>query len=89
MGFPSGSSGKKKNKSANAGGKRDVGSIPGWGRFPGGGNGNRLKCSCLASTMDGVAWQDRVNRVINSQIPPKQLSMHACIINIFIQLVLS
>ena len=25
---------------ANAGDTRDTGSIPGWGRFPGGGNGN-------------------------------------------------
>ena len=33
-----------KNLPANA---RDVGSIPGWGRSPGGGNGNPLQYSCL------------------------------------------
>ena len=36
-----------KNLSANAGDVRDVGSIPGSGRSPGGGHGNPLQCSCL------------------------------------------
>ena len=36
-----------KNLSANAGDIRDVGSIPGSGRSPGGGNGNPLHYSCL------------------------------------------
>ena len=36
-----------KNPPANAGGIRDLGLIPGWGRFPGGGHGNPLQYSCL------------------------------------------
>ena len=36
-----------KNPSANAGDARDAGSIPGSGRFPGGGHGNPLQYSCL------------------------------------------
>ena len=36
-----------KNLPANAGDIRDVGSIPGLGRSPGGGHGNPLKYSCL------------------------------------------
>ena len=36
-----------KNPSANAGDVRDVGSIPGLGRSPGGGHGNPLQYSCL------------------------------------------
>ena len=32
---------------ANAGHIRDVGSVPGWGRSPSGGNGNPLQYSCL------------------------------------------
>ena len=32
-----------KNPPANAGDVRDMGSIPGLGRFPGGGNGNPLQ----------------------------------------------
>ena len=40
MGFSSGSVGK--TLPANAGNARDVGSIPGLGRSPGGGNGNPL-----------------------------------------------
>ena len=37
----------------------DMGSIPGWGRFPGGGNGNLLQCSCLKNYMDrGASVQE-------------------------------
>ena len=45
MGFPGGTSGK--NLPANTGGIRDVGSIPGSGRAPGGEHGNPLQSSCL------------------------------------------
>ena len=40
----------------NAGHVGDEGSIPGWGRSPGGGHGNPLQCSCLENLMDRVAW---------------------------------
>ena len=36
-----------KNSPANAGHVRDMGSIPGLGRSPGGGHGNPLQCSYL------------------------------------------
>ena len=36
-----------KNSPANAGDLRDVGSIPGLGRSPGGGHGSPLQYSCL------------------------------------------
>ena len=36
-----------KNLPANARDIRDVGSVPGLGRSPGGGNGSRLQYSCL------------------------------------------
>ena len=42
-----------KNLPANA---RDVSSIPGLGRFTGGGNGNLLQYSCLGNSMDRRAW---------------------------------
>ena len=45
-----------KNPPANAGDVRDADSIPGLGRFPGGGNGNPLQYSCLENSMDRVAW---------------------------------
>ena len=44
MGFPGGPVVKTNNSPANAG---DVGSIPGLGRCPGGGNGNALQKSFL------------------------------------------
>ena len=46
-----------KNLPANTGDVRDVGSIPGLGRSPGGGNGNPLQYSCLGNPMDRGAWQ--------------------------------
>ena len=45
--FPGGSDGK--TSACNA---RDWGSIPGWGRFPGAGNGNPLQYSCLKNSMN-------------------------------------
>ena len=49
-----------KYPTVNAG---DVGSIPGFGRSPGGGNGNPLQCSCLENPMDRGAWQATVQGV--------------------------
>ena len=46
-----------KNPSVSAGDIRDMSSIPGLGRFPGGGHGNPLQYSCLENPMDGGAWQ--------------------------------
>ena len=46
-----------KNPPANAGDVREVGSIPGSGRFPGGGHGNPLQCSCLENPMGRGAWR--------------------------------
>ena len=45
-----------KNPPANAGNIRDAGSVPGWGRSPGGACGNPLQYSCLESPMDRGAW---------------------------------
>ena len=41
-----------KNLPASAGDIRDVGSIPGLRRSPGGGHGNRLQDSCLENLME-------------------------------------
>ena len=41
-----------KNPSAHTG---DVGSIPGSGKSPGEGNGNRLQYSCLENSIDYIA----------------------------------
>ena len=57
-----------KNPPANAGDIRDLGSIPGLGRSPGGGNGNPLQYSCLENPMDREAWQAMVRRVTESEV---------------------
>ena len=47
LGFPRGLDGKE-----SAHNTRDLGSIPGLGRYPGEGNGNPLQYSCLENPMD-------------------------------------
>ena len=53
-----------KNPPANA---RDMGSIPGSGRSPGEGNGNRLEYSCLGNPVDRGAWRATVYEVTKSR----------------------
>ena len=55
-----------KNPPANAGDKREVGSIPGSGRSPEVGNGNPLQYSCLENPVDRGARQTIVHRVAES-----------------------
>ena len=64
FGFPGGP--VVKNPPANVGDARDVGSIPGLGRSPGGGNGNPLQYSCLVNPMDSGAWQTTVHGAAKS-----------------------
>ena len=56
-----------KNQSASAGDIRDVGSVSGFGRSPGEGNGNPFQHSCLENSMDTVAWQATVHGVAESE----------------------
>ena len=56
-----------KNPPANEGAVGDRGSIPGWERPPGGGNGNPLKGPCLRGPMDRGDWRATVPGVANSQ----------------------
>ena len=50
--FPGGSD--RKESACSAG---DLGSVPGWGRSPGEGNGSLLQYSCLENSVDRGAWQ--------------------------------
>ena len=63
--FPGGGSGKEPACQCTK--PRDVGSIPGWGRPPGGGHGNPLQYSCLVNPMDGGPWWAMVHRVTKSR----------------------
>ena len=60
-GIPSGA----KASICNAG---DVGSNPGWGKFPGVGNGNPLQSSCLENAMDRETWPATVHGVAKNWI---------------------
>ena len=55
-----------KNLPANAGFTGDASRSPGWGRSPGGGNGNPTQYSCLENSMDRQAWRATVHRVTKS-----------------------
>ena len=58
-----------KNLCASAGDVKDLGSIPGLERPPGGGHGNPLQYSCLENTpMDKEAWWTTVHGVTKSWI---------------------
>ena len=55
-----------RNLPANAGDIRDIGSIPGSGRFPGRRHGNPLQYSSLENLIDRGARQAIVHRVTKS-----------------------
>ena len=63
-----------KNHPAKAGYARSMGSIPGSGRSPGG--GDPLQYSCLENPMDRGTWQATVHRAAQSQARLKWLSTH-------------
>ena len=65
-GFPGGASGDEPACQS-----RDVGSIPGSGRSPGGGHGNPLQYSYLENPMDKGSRQAIVRGVTKSQTQPK------------------
>ena len=65
-----------KNPPANAGDVRNMGSIPAWGRSPGGGHGNPLQYSCLQNPMDRGAWWAIVHRIAKRQTRLKRLNTH-------------
>ena len=52
---------------------KDTGSLPGWRRSCGVGNGNPLQCSCLENSMDRGTWQATFLGVSKSHT---LLSMH-------------
>ena len=60
MSFSGGSVGKE--LACNAEDTRDMGSVPGLGRSPGGGHSNPVQYSCLENPMDREAWQATVHR---------------------------
>ena len=51
-----------KDPPVSTGDIRDLGLIPGSGKFPRGGNGNPLQYSCLGNLMDRGATVHRVSR---------------------------
>ena len=53
-GLPDGLAGKE--SACKAGGTGDAGSIPGWGRSPGGGNGNPFQYSRLENPRNRGTW---------------------------------
>ena len=52
----------------------DPGSIPGWGRSPGKGNGNPLQYSCLGNLMDRGAWWATVHGVTKESDTTERLT---------------
>ena len=65
-----------KSLPVNVGNIRDSGSIPGSGRFPGGGPDNPVQYSGLENPLDRGAWWATVQRVAKSWTRLKGLSTH-------------
>ena len=63
-----------KESSCNAG---DPGSIPGWGRAPGDGNGYPPLYACLENFIDGAAWQAAVHGVRKNLTRLSHFTLHA------------
>ena len=61
LGFPDGITGKESTCQIRT--QKRVGSVPGSGRFPGGGHGNPLQYTCLENPMDRGAWWATVHEV--------------------------
>ena len=55
-----------KNPPANGRDIKDMSSIPGLGRPPGGGHGNPLRYSYLENPLDRGAWSATVHGVVKS-----------------------
>ena len=55
-----------KKLAASAGRHKDLGSIPGLGRFAGGGDGHPLQYSCPENPMDRGSWWTAVHGVAKS-----------------------
>ena len=72
LGFPYGSDGKKSTCSVG-----DLGSIPGSGKSPGGGNGNSLQYSCLENPMDRGVWQATVHGVSKNGTQLSDFTSHS------------
>ena len=64
------------NLPANAEETRDPSLIRGWGKSPGGGNGNPLQYACLENHMDRGAWWATVHKVAKSWTRLKELNTH-------------
>ena len=62
------------NPPANARDPKDVASVPGSERSPGGGHGNPPWYSCLENPMDRGAWQTTVQGLAKNRTGLKQLS---------------
>ena len=67
-----------KNRHAKAGEIRDTGSIPGLGRYTGGGHGNTLQSSCLENPMDKGAWRATVTKSQTKQSDLTRIGHKKC-----------
>ena len=73
-GFPCGTMVKNP---ANAGVARDMGLIPGLGRFAGGGHGNLFQFSCQENPLDRGAWQATIHSIAKNWTRLKRLSTYS------------
>ena len=77
MGFLGGSGSKESSRNAG-----DPGSICGWGRYPGEGNGSPLQYFCLENLMTGELGglqSIRLQRVRHNRVTKQQQTIYVCV----------
>ena len=75
-----------KESACNAGAAGDAVSIPGWGRFPGGGHGNPLQYSCLENPMErgsSLHGREGYNPRGRKELDTTEATEHARTYNLF------
>ena len=65
-----------KNLPASVGDEREVSSIPGSGRSPGGGHGNPVQYSCLENPIGRGAWRATVHRAGHEESDMTEATQH-------------
>ena len=70
-----------RESTCHAGDAGNLGAIPGWGRSPGGRQGNPLQYACLENSMTRGAWQVTYSPLDDNESDMTEAIEHATIVS--------